>query len=298
MSAELRVALIGYGEVGQVIAEDLRGHGVRHIAAWDLQFGDPTSVPSQAARKGLVSAASRTASRAEFAALVISAVTAAQDLAAAESVAPHLAPGAYYFDLNSVSPSVKQAAARVIAEGAGRYVEAAVMSAIQPRRSGSPMLLGGPDARGFAALARDLGFTGVDVFDDAIGKASAAKMCRSVVVKGMEALIAESLLAGRHYGVEATVLDSLTNLFPSLDWDAHARYMMSRSLQHGARRAEEMREVARTVSDAGIEPWMSRACVERQAWMANYGELAAVETLARMLDELLAKSAVSGTTRC
>jgi 3-hydroxyisobutyrate dehydrogenase-like beta-hydroxyacid dehydrogenase len=123
-------------------------------------------------------------------------------------------------------------------------------------------------------------------------------MCRSVIVKGMEALIAESLLAGRHYGVEATVLDSLTNLFPSLDWNAHARYMMSRSLQHGARRAEEMREVARTVSDAGVEPWMSRACVERQGWAADHGELAAVEPLAQMLDELLAKNDVAGTTRC
>ena len=47
------------------------------------------------------------------------------------------------------------------------------------------------------------------VFSDEIGRASAAKMCRSVIVKGMEALLGESLLAARHYGVESAVLESL-----------------------------------------------------------------------------------------
>jgi 3-hydroxyisobutyrate dehydrogenase len=104
------------------------------------------------------------------------------------------------------------------------------------------------------------------VFSQDIGKASAAKMCRSVMVKGVEALLGECLLTARHYGVEATVLGSLGDLLPNPDWERLARYMISRSLVHGKRRAEEMREVARTVDEAGIEPWMSRATAERQDW--------------------------------
>lgn len=163
------------------------------------------------------------------------------------------------------------------------------MSPILPKRSAAPILLGGTHAMTFVPLARELGFTGAEVFSETLGKASAAKMCRSVVIKGMEALLTEALLSARHYGVETTVLDSLRNLFPSLDWNTHARYMISRSLEHGVRRAEEMREVAATVRDAGFDAWMSSACVERQAWAATHRELADAEPLSEMLDALLRK---------
>ena len=97
-----------------------------------------------------------------------------------------------------------------------------------------------------------LGFTGASVFAREVGKASAAKMCRSVMVKGMEALLTESLLTARRHGVEETVLASLKDLFPAADWRKLAQYMISRSLIHGKRRAEEMREVAQTVKNAGL----------------------------------------------
>jgi 3-hydroxyisobutyrate dehydrogenase-like beta-hydroxyacid dehydrogenase len=106
-----------------------------------------------------------------------------------------------------------------IVDGAGaRYVEGAVMSPIGPKRIASPILLGGAHAEDFLKLARPLGFAGASVFAREVGRASAAKMCRSVMVKGMEALLTESLLAARRHGVEATVLESLQNLFPAADW--------------------------------------------------------------------------------
>jgi 3-hydroxyisobutyrate dehydrogenase-like beta-hydroxyacid dehydrogenase len=219
-------------------------------------------------------------------------------VAAAQSVASHLNAGTFFLDLNSVSPGVKQEVARVIEQGGGRYVEAAIMSPISPKRSAAPILLGGPHAQAFAPLARALGFSGAEVFSNEIGKASAAKMCRSVVVKGMEALITEALLAARSYGVEATVIDSLRNLFPAQDWHALACYMMSRSLQHGARRAEEMREVAATVREAGFEPWMSSASVERQQWSARFGELAGMQPLEALLDALLEQTKDKENLRC
>ena len=80
------------------------------------------------------------------------------------------------------------------------------------------MLLGGSHALAFLPLARALGFAGMQLYADTIGPASAAKMCRSVMVKGMEALLTESLLAARHYGVESAVLESLQDMFPGNDW--------------------------------------------------------------------------------
>lgn len=298
MIENARIGLLGFGEVGQILAADLLGRGVHRISVWDLQFANEESAVSKAAQSARVQVGRSAQDVTQDVTVVISAVTAAQDLAAAQSVAPHLSEGTFFLDLNSVSPGVKQQVADVIGQCGGRYVEAAIMSPINPRRSGSPILLGGPHAQAFAPLARELGFSGAEVFSDRIGRASAAKMCRSVVVKGMESLLTESLLAARTYGVEETVIDSLRNLFPAQDWHALARYMMSRSLLHGTRRAEEMREVAATVREAGFEPWMSSACVERQQWSARYRELAETEPLETLLDALLEAAKGERKARC
>ena len=297
-----RIVLVGFGEVGQTLASDLMAGGHRDLVVWDTLFPDAASGPSRAIaaagqRKGpgIPQAASGMAAALPDRDLVISAVTAGECLAAAREAAASIAPGALYFDLNSVAPATKTEAARLVEAAGGRYVEAAVMSPIGPKRIASPMLLGGPHAAAFAPRAQALGFAGVEVFADRIGPASAAKMCRSVIIKGMEALLTESLLAARHHGVESTVLDSLRDLFPGEDWPKLSRYMISRSLQHGRRRAEEMREVARTVGDAGLDPWMSAACAQRQDWAADHRSALAHHDLGPMLDAVLGRSVAAAT---
>ncbi len=91
-------------------------------------------------------------------------------------------------------------------------------------------------------------------------------MCRSIIVKGFEAIVTESMLAARRYGVEESVLASLTDLLPHPNWPELARYVILRSLEHGKRRAEEMREAARTASEVGVAPLMSLPTAERQDW--------------------------------
>jgi len=97
----------------------------------------------------------------------------------------------------------------------------------------------------------------------------------------------ESLLTARRHGVEATVLESLQSLFPVDDWSGFARYTISRALIHGARRAEEMREAARTVAEAGLTPHMSSACAEWEHWASQHSGAAAHEKLEKVLDTLL-----------
>lgn len=281
--SELKFCLIGFGEVGQTLAADLPDN--ESLAAWDVLFEDTDSAPSKAAGKVRIGANAEDA--AKDADIIISAVTAAQTVNAAESVATAIKKDAVYLDLNSASPGAKVKASDIINKAGGRYVEAAVMSPIGPKRIACPMLFGGPHAEDFLPLARDLGFAGAKVFSLDYGKASAAKMCRSVVVKGVEALLTESLLSARHYGVEETVVSSLSDLFPGPDWERLSAYMISRALEHGKRRAEEMREVAKTVEEAGLSPLMSSACAERQDHSAAYRYALTEESLPKMLDAML-----------
>lgn len=288
--ADRKICLIGYGEVGQILARDLVQHGFRELSAWDVLFADPLSSPAVALAAGRVRAADSLQNGLAGASIAISAVTAAECSTVAHAASKTLAHRAIYLDLNSVSPGVRTAAATTVSEAGGCYVEAAVMSSIAPKGIATPILLGGPNAAECQPLLHELGFSGATNYSEVIGAASAAKMCRSVLVKGLEALFTEALLTARHYRVEQTVLESLTDLFPGIDSRELGRYMISRSLLHGRRRAEEMREVARTVRDAGVIPQMSIATAARQDASAEYAHAAKLAPLESLLDRLLAES--------
>ncbi len=281
---ERNIAIIGFGEVGGILAHDLRAAGVGRIAAYDIAFADPESPQSCAARERGATRCANVAEAAAGADIVISAVTAGAALDAARTAVPGLAHGPFFLDLNSVSPGTKREAASVVERAGGRYVEAAVMTSVPPHGIRSPMLLGGPHAA-----------------SQEVGAASSVKMCRSVMIKGLEALTTECLLTARRYGVERQVLASLADTLPHEDWHRLARWMISRPLVHGRRRAEEMREVARTVRDAGIEPILSAPTAIRQDWAAERGRELPPETLARgdleaLLDALLALPLLGATT--
>lgn len=267
----MTIAVVGYGEVGRILAEDLRAAG-HDVAAFDVKLD---SAPGRAMHAHAlahgVRLASAHASAVEGAELVLSAVTADQTLVAAEACAGALREGAFFLDLNSASPSAKIAAASVVAAGGGRYVEGAVMTAVAPYRIKVPLLLGGPHAEGLAPILASLGFGG-RVASSRLGVASATKMCRSVMVKGLEAMVIEGLTAARHYGVEDAVLASLRETLPGVDWERQAAYFFQRVIEHGRRRSEEMREAALTVRDAGLTPWSARGTADLQAWMAELGE--------------------------
>lgn len=288
MTKITQVCLLGFGEVGQTLAEDLTSSGDLSLCTFDIKFSDRDSIPSRALEShSRVRGCDSAEAAANGCELVVSAVTAAEDLAATQSVVPGLGRGCVYLDLNSVSPATTKAAAAVVENAGGRYVEAAIMSPIAPRRIESPILLGGPHAEAFVPVAQSLGFAGVRYTSAELGRASAAKMCRSVIIKGVEALITEALLPARRFGVESEVLESLQDLLPGVDWTSQARYMIARSLQHGTRRAEEMREVAETVREAGLEPLMSEACAGRQAWAPQFAAALKEEALDDMLDTML-----------
>jgi 3-hydroxyisobutyrate dehydrogenase-like beta-hydroxyacid dehydrogenase len=280
-----RIALLGLGEVGAIIAADLVARGHTAIAAYDKEFRSPRSKPSMSVAELPVERAATAAAAVAGAHLVISAVTASSAVEVAREAARGLQRNAFYLDVNSCSPESKLACAEVVEKAGSRFVEAVVMTPIMPRRLQSPMLLGGPHARAFLEEAAALDLK-ADVAYETIGVAAANKLCRSVIVKGMEALVTEALVAARSYGVEGSVIASLTDLMPHQNWRQFARYMICRSIEHGVRRAEEMTEAAATVEKAGLEPIMSRAIAERQMRAATQQHALAAQDLNALLDAL------------
>jgi len=267
----VRIGFLGFGEVGQRFASDLRAAGAdRVLGAFDLLLHQA------AAGEGMRrhAATQRVEPRPDVAALtqsadlIFSAVTADQTRGAARSLCARPLDGTWVIDLNSAAPATKIECAALIAAAGGRYVEAAVMTSVPPHGIRVPMLLGGAHAAAAERVLRELGFV-VRTVSAELGIASAIKLCRSVVIKGLEALVIESFSAARKLGVEQQVLESLTETYPQFDWEKQGDYLFSRVIQHGQRRAEEMRASAAMIDASGVGGVMAAAIAQRQDSVAQ-----------------------------
>lgn len=195
---------------------------------------------------------------------VLCLVTADQAVAAARDYGSMLPPGALWLDMNSVAPASKAEAAAVIEAAGGLYVDVAVMAPVLPQRRNVPLLVSGPHAATATEVLRALGFAHVSIAGDTIGQASAIKMIRSVMVKGLEALTAECALAASRAGVLDAVTASLDASWKPQGWAERFDYNLDRMMAHGLRRAAEMEEVAATLADLGVDPVMTRGTIQRQ----------------------------------
>lgn len=263
------VALIGFGEVGTILAEDLGAVGCA-VAFYDLKLDDASARAAMLdkAERVKARAASSLADALRGASLVFSVVTADQSLAAATAAAAHLKAGQVFIDMNSVSPQTKQASAERVEHGGGAYVEAAVMAPVPPQRLRVPVLLGGAAAQDVAPRLNTLGMR-TEAVADTIGYASAVKLCRSIMIKGMEALCVQSMLAAREFGVQDRVLASLHASFPGVGWDrGYEGYLIGRVLEHGKRRSEEMREAANMLDGLQMDSALANSVADVQAQTA------------------------------
>jgi 3-hydroxyisobutyrate dehydrogenase-like beta-hydroxyacid dehydrogenase len=263
-----RMAIIGFGEAGGILGQEIASAGVA-VSTFDLLLISPSAREAMLAkaRKAGVQARENATQAAAGADVILSAVTASSAGDVARELAPVLKPGQIFLDMNSVSPNTKREEAAILESFGADFVEAAVMAPVPPQRLKVPMLLGGKAAADLAPRLCALGMDATAV-SDRIGVASAIKMCRSVVIKGMEALVTESLMAARRYGAEEAVLSSLAATYPNMKWrDELPEYLISRVAQHGKRRAAEMCEVAEALKDVGVEPFMASATAQRQDWL-------------------------------
>ncbi len=264
-SCATRILLIGFGEAGQAFAEGWRQAGLEiQVSAYDIRFDDPGGAPdleAAALRLGVrkVSHEGRSFADADH---VFSLVTADQALLAAEAAARFLADRHVFWDLNSVAPSTKKKASTAIGRSGGSYLDVGVLAPVHPSLHRARLAVAGPTAAKQSEPIASLNLN-AEIVSENIGDAATLKLLRSIVIKGIEASVAECVLACRIAGMEVKVLNSLAPSFPGIDWPARADYIMERLGRHGIRRASEMREAAVMLEDLGMEPLLSRGVAGR-----------------------------------
>lgn len=261
------IGFIGFGEAGFHIASGLRNAGITEISAYDINAATSPLIRQRAGDSKTRLAASP-ADLAASADVLISAVTSSSALDAVKQTVPFLEHRHTYVDINSISPALKQEIDKLVREAGATFVEAAVMAPVPPYGHRVPMLLGGAGAKSFADALSPFGMR-LEVISESVGRAAAVKMCRSIVVKGLEALLFECVMGANRYGAEERVFASLQESFPGIDWEKLANYLVGRVVLHGERRASEMEEVAETLRAEGIDPIMAEATARLQGWSAR-----------------------------
>lgn len=259
------IAFIGFGEVGRRLSRDLLANDGVRITAYDVILDDcerRTELQEIAKTMGVQLAPSMEAACGD-AEIVISAVTPDQTEKVARGAANVLAAGQIFLDVNSASPATKKRSASAVEKSGASYVEGAVMAPVLKLGVRVPILAGGPAAEATAARLNALGMNLTPAASEH-GCASAIKLCRSIMIKGIEALIVDCARASRHWGVERDVFASLAETFPSIDWPQLAEDMAGRVAKHGIRRAAEMQEAADMLAEIGLEPSLARAIAGAQ----------------------------------
>ena len=216
----LTIGFVGFGEAGYHIAKGLRGAGGASLFAYDLYAQTPgrgERIRGRAADAGttLVDSPRELAA---VCGVILSVVTASSAAEAAAQNRPFLQPHHFYADMNSVSPALKQAICEEISASGARFVEAAILSPIQPLGHRAPMLVNGPHENAFIDTMSGFGMR-LEPLSGQIGAAAAVKMCRSIMVKGMEALMLECMVGAARYGAQERVFASLAETYPGIDWN-------------------------------------------------------------------------------
>ena len=257
LAASPRITIAGFGEVGQAFAKALQAQGLHprlyHPAPRE-------SARRQAAALGLplhVSAAEAFTD----CDLVLNVAPGTQALSVAGAAAPHLkATGSLFADLSSGAPADLRAAAGLF--GAAGYVDVAIMGAVSIHGHRTPLLASGPFAAALVDRMVPLGFA-VDVLPDSQpGDATALKLVRSVLTKGMDGVVTECLLVAEALGLRHTLLANIGDLDRSTLSELIAMFIRTHA-PHAQRRLHEVEAVEDTLQNLGLKLIITPAVRER-----------------------------------
>ncbi len=279
-----QIAFIGFGEAAQAFSG---ADGWRAAtSAFDIKTDNASSREAKLSdyAKYQVAGAASLDELLPSALNIISLVTADQAETVAKQTAEHIPQNTLFFDLNSVAPQTKRNSAEYITSSGGYYVDVAVMAPVYPKQLSTPLLVSSPHAERAAIVLKNIGFTNIRIVGEEIGRASSIKMIRSVMIKGIEALTAECVLAANQADVLEDVLSSLGD-----EWTQKADYNFDRMMIHGPRRAAEMEEVVKTLEDLGVDALMTRGTVSRQRQIGDLNIKAPADGLENKLSQIKQK---------
>lgn len=283
-----RAAFIGFGEAAQALITLSGPKAPDILSAFDIKTRDETTREAKLMDyiKFHVNGAFNPEQAVRGATLIFSLVTPDQATLALESFCDTLTEKQYVIDCNSCAPSMKIHNASLVESQGAAYIDAAIMSPMNANSNQIPLYISGQKADQVAPQLQYLGFE-VTVISKNVGDASQIKMIRSAMVKGLEALTTECILAAHKAGVAPYVINSLEQSYPQLNLTQLSIYHMERMLTHGKRRSEELKSVVDTLTPLNINSSMSSGAIRWQQLMSDVSVTIEDQTLEQLAHQIL-----------
>ncbi|WP_339511832.1 NAD(P)-dependent oxidoreductase [Pseudomonas sp. RL_15y_Pfl2_60] len=256
----MELVFIGFGEAAYHIAMGLSAEGNIRLGAFDAYKDDPKTGPliQQRAAQAQITLFDTLEEACCDARFIICLTSATSALALAERILPLLKSGQHYVDMNSAAPAVKQAIEQLPRAAGVGFCDIAVMGTVPGNNHRVPMLLAGSAAQAFEQAFTPRGMR-LTVLDAAPGAASAIKMLKSVVMKGLPQLLLESFQGAERFGVLDTLIASLGDSLNGKTVEQLATTFTARTLIHAKRRGAELDDVVATLESVGVDASMSIA---------------------------------------
>ena len=267
---QFRLGLVGYGEIGSTLGAGLRKAGLKAVFAYDkYAFNGPyAALIQQRAEQAGVTLVRSNHELAEAAELVVSVTPGVASLDSAAAFVPCLTARHTFVDFASATPKIKVGVAQILGS-TGALIGDASIEGTPKNGYAMPILSSGPAGEQLRDLLNPWGMR-IEFVGAELGRASGIKILRSVLIKGIEALTGEMLLAARHYGIDEIVLASASKTL-ARPWMDTVESLIPSGVIHAQRRAEELEMSVEAVTDAGIEPVMARAVAAHLRWKASLG---------------------------
>ena len=267
---QFRLGLVGYGEIGSTLGAGLRKAGLESVFAYDkYAFNGPyAALIQQRAEQAGVTLVRSNHELAEAAELIVSVTPGVASLDSAAAFVPCLTARHTFVDFASATPKIKVGVAQIL-ETTGALIGDASIEGTPKNGYAMPILSSGPAGEQLRDLLNPWGMR-IEFVGAELGRASGIKILRSVLIKGIEALTGEMLLAARHYGIDEIVLASASKTL-ARPWMDTVESLIPSGVIHAQRRAEELEMSVEAVTDAGIEPVMARAVAAHLRWKASLG---------------------------
>jgi 3-hydroxyisobutyrate dehydrogenase-like beta-hydroxyacid dehydrogenase len=239
--------VFGLGEAGSLLAGDLAAAGVEVHGYDPAEVATPEGVVRHHEPRAAVARAG-----------VVLGVTAAADATTALTQAlDAIPPGAVYADLATAPPALKRRLGAIARDAALGFADVALMSVVAGSGLRTPALASGPAASDFVATLVPLGMP-VQHAGDEPGEAATRKLLRSVVMKGLAAVVVESMRAAEAAGLAGETWANVVGQITAAD-EALLRRLVTGTGRHAARRVHEMEATAALLSELGVEPTMTDA---------------------------------------
>ncbi len=246
----MTIAIIGLGEAGSHFANDLATMGVS-VRGWDPQ-------PKRTLQPA-VYFAKNNPDAVQGADIVWSVNLSTESKNIAREVLPFLKKGALFCEMNTAAPSTKIEIEAMLLPANILFVDLAIMSPVPPLGIKTPLLASGTGAKllGEKLSPFPLNLT---VLNEKTGDAAGRKLLRSIVYKGVAAVVCEAMEAGQHFGLEAYMREQIRSVIG--DDDALIDRFIEGSRNHAERRLHEMVAVSEMLEQAGLSAFMSKSAAE------------------------------------